>query len=55
MDGTFAEFAPWNELERHGTLDPSQIEALKAALTREIALIQGPPGTGKRLPFLFAF
>ncbi len=28
-------------------LDPSQLEALKMALTQEIALIQGPPGTGK--------
>lgn len=26
---------------------PPQAEALKAALTRELALIQGPPGTGK--------
>ncbi|KAI6651709.1 NFX1-type zinc finger-containing protein 1 isoform b precursor [Oopsacas minuta] len=28
-------------------LDPSQFEALKLILTKEIALIQGPPGTGK--------
>ena len=28
-------------------LDQSQIEALCAALTRELVLIQGPPGTGK--------
>jgi hypothetical protein len=28
-------------------LDSSQMEAMKMALTQEIALIQGPPGTGK--------
>jgi hypothetical protein len=28
-------------------LDPSQYQALKAALTRELVVIQGPPGTGK--------
>jgi superfamily II DNA or RNA helicase len=28
-------------------LDPSQAEALYAALTRKLVLIQGPPGTGK--------
>ena len=28
-------------------LDPSQTEALYAALTREMVVIQGPPGTGK--------
>lgn len=28
-------------------LDPSQFEALHAALTRELVVIQGPPGTGK--------
>lgn len=28
-------------------LDPSQSDALKIALTNELALIQGPPGTGK--------
>ncbi|KAI9551691.1 hypothetical protein GHT06_022027 [Daphnia sinensis] len=28
-------------------LDPSQAEALYAALTRKLAVIQGPPGTGK--------
>jgi len=28
-------------------LDASQLEALKAALTQEVAVIQGPPGTGK--------
>ena len=28
-------------------LDPSQCEAMKAAITKELAIIQGPPGTGK--------
>ncbi|CAL1283925.1 unnamed protein product [Larinioides sclopetarius] len=28
-------------------LDPSQYTALKAAITKEFAIIQGPPGTGK--------
>ena len=28
-------------------LDPSQAEALHAALTRKLVVIQGPPGTGK--------
>ena len=28
-------------------LDDSQLEALKTALTQELAVIQGPPGTGK--------
>ena len=28
-------------------LDPSQTEALYAALTQKLAIIQGPPGTGK--------
>ncbi|CAL1285238.1 unnamed protein product [Larinioides sclopetarius] len=28
-------------------LDPSQYAALKAAITKEFAIIQGPPGTGK--------
>lgn len=34
-------------LHTHGTLDPSQSDAVIAALTSEVALIQGPPGTGK--------
>ncbi|XP_072169022.1 NFX1-type zinc finger-containing protein 1-like [Diadema setosum] len=29
------------------TLDPSQLEAVKKALTTELSVIQGPPGTGK--------
>ncbi|XP_041454409.1 NFX1-type zinc finger-containing protein 1-like [Lytechinus variegatus] len=28
-------------------LNPSQLEAVKSALTQELSLIQGPPGTGK--------
>jgi superfamily II DNA or RNA helicase len=35
---------PSNE---HLGLDESQHEALKIALTKEVAVIQGPPGTGK--------
>lgn len=34
-------------LARNTGLDDSQLEALKMALTREVAVIQGPPGTGK--------
>ena len=37
---------PMEEVLRQTTLDKSQAEALKAALTQEVALIQGPPGTG---------
>lgn len=29
------------------TLDPSQHDALKRILTKELAIVQGPPGTGK--------
>jgi energy-coupling factor transporter ATP-binding protein EcfA2 len=36
----------WPSGEELG-LDPSQYQALKAALTRELVVIQGPPGTGK--------
>ncbi|KAK2464284.1 hypothetical protein APHAL10511_003741 [Amanita phalloides] len=36
-----------NELKRGSRLDPSQVDAVVCALTREVALIQGPPGTGK--------
>jgi phosphate starvation-inducible protein PhoH len=28
-------------------LNPSQLSALEAALTKRVSLIQGPPGTGK--------
>ncbi|CAM9919168.1 unnamed protein product, partial [Sphacelaria rigidula] len=38
---------PIAELLKHTTLDKAQLEALLAALSREVALIQGPPGTGK--------
>ncbi|CAN0344521.1 unnamed protein product, partial [Scytosiphon promiscuus] len=38
---------PMAELLEHTTLDEAQLEALHAALSREVALIQGPPGTGK--------
>ena len=30
-----------------GTLDASQLDALKHGLTRSLAVVQGPPGTGK--------
>uniref|UniRef100_A0A8C4QBK2 NFX1-type zinc finger-containing protein 1 n=1 Tax=Eptatretus burgeri TaxID=7764 RepID=A0A8C4QBK2_EPTBU len=33
--------------EKNLCLDSSQMKALQAALTQEIAIIQGPPGTGK--------
>uniref|UniRef100_A0A8C2BR21 Zinc finger, NFX1-type containing 1 n=1 Tax=Cyprinus carpio TaxID=7962 RepID=A0A8C2BR21_CYPCA len=36
----------WPDEEKMG-LDESQLEALKLALTNELAIIQGPPGTGK--------
>jgi len=36
----------WPDAEKLG-LDPSQVEALKFALTKELSIIQGPPGTGK--------
>ncbi|OBZ65530.1 NFX1-type zinc finger-containing protein 1 [Grifola frondosa] len=35
------------QLLRSSELDSSQVDALLAALTKEVALIQGPPGTGK--------
>ncbi|KAI9456882.1 hypothetical protein HD554DRAFT_1839076 [Boletus coccyginus] len=35
------------ELRRASRLDPSQADAVIAALSRELVLIQGPPGTGK--------
>ena len=43
---SFRILAPWPELGSCG-LDESQAAALKAALTREVALIHGAPGTGK--------
>uniref|UniRef100_A0A8B9I5F3 Zinc finger NFX1-type containing 1 n=1 Tax=Anser brachyrhynchus TaxID=132585 RepID=A0A8B9I5F3_9AVES len=36
----------WPSMETLG-LDESQMEALRLALTKELAIIQGPPGTGK--------
>ncbi|XP_052414800.1 NFX1-type zinc finger-containing protein 1 [Carassius gibelio] len=36
----------WPDEEKMG-LDESQLQALKLALTNELAIIQGPPGTGK--------
>ena len=42
----FRILAPWPELGGCG-LDETQAAALKAALTREVALIHGAPGTGK--------
>ncbi|XP_051996715.1 NFX1-type zinc finger-containing protein 1-like [Xyrauchen texanus] len=36
----------WPDEETMG-LDESQLQALKLALTKELAIIQGPPGTGK--------
>ena len=38
--------ADWPPLE-DTMLDESQLEALKNALTHEVAVVQGPPGTGK--------
>ncbi|XP_043088038.1 NFX1-type zinc finger-containing protein 1 [Puntigrus tetrazona] len=48
---TIAPFNPltphaWPDEEKMG-LDESQLQALKLALTNELAIIQGPPGTGK--------
>ena len=37
----------WSNLNTDQLLDPSQKDALRLALTKELALIQGPPGTGK--------
>ena len=36
----------WPHLD-YMTLDNSQLEAVKSALTKEVAIVQGPPGTGK--------
>eukprot|EP00904_Undaria_pinnatifida_P008335 jgi/Undpi1/4631/HiC_scaffold_18.g07985.m1 len=38
---------PTGQLLEHTTLDKAQLDALRAALCQEVALIQGPPGTGK--------
>ena len=38
----------WAQVEqRQKTLNQSQLNALKAALTQEFAVVQGPPGTGR--------
>lgn len=37
----------WPSMETLG-LDESQMEALRLALTKELAIIQGPPGTGEK-------
>ena len=44
--GCVTDFNQWPTYEELG-FDESQFEALKMALTKEIALIQDPPGTGK--------
>ncbi|KAG2490737.1 hypothetical protein HYH03_010892 [Edaphochlamys debaryana] len=38
---------PTAQLLAATTLDPAQAEALRAALSQEVAVVQGPPGTGK--------
>ncbi|GLC70653.1 hypothetical protein PLESTF_001018400 [Pleodorina starrii] len=38
---------PLEELLAASSLDRSQAEALRAALSQEVAVVQGPPGTGK--------
>ena len=40
------KYAQWPH-EEDTMLDHSQLEAMRMALTQEIAVIQGPPGTGK--------
>uniref|UniRef100_A0A9J7Y8U9 Zinc finger, NFX1-type containing 1 n=1 Tax=Cyprinus carpio carpio TaxID=630221 RepID=A0A9J7Y8U9_CYPCA len=58
LSGIMAEgqekIPPFNPLTPHAWpdekkvgLDESQLQALKLALTNEVAIIQGPPGTGK--------
>ena len=46
MDLSAPEEFPETELEMVSKLDKSQIRAVKASLTQELAVIQGPPGTG---------
>jgi len=38
---------PDDALQAVAGLDASQVDALRAALTRQVVVIQGPPGTGK--------
>lgn len=50
-NGSMKQFNPlnpaaWPTEEQLG-LDNSQLQALKLALTKELAIIQGPPGTGR--------
>ena len=37
----------WPGADAETPMDPSQLLALRTALTSNVALIQGPPGTGK--------
>ena len=50
IDPSNPDSFPVDELVQCTTLDRCQADAVKAALTREMALIQGPPGTGKDPP-----
>ncbi|GMH37812.1 hypothetical protein BSKO_05685 [Bryopsis sp. KO-2023] len=47
IDLSRPDLFPMNALTSATTLDGPQAQAIKAGLTRELALIQGPPGTGK--------
>jgi len=51
FEGDFTSFnvldADWPLAKIQTSMDDSQLDALKQALTKEIAVIQGPPGTGK--------
>jgi superfamily II DNA or RNA helicase len=47
-DRNFPILSKWPTLEQIKTsMDESQMNSLKQALTKEFAIIQGPPGTGK--------
>ena len=41
---------PVAELVQASFMDSSQVDALRAILTRELAVVQGPPGTGELQP-----
>eukprot|EP00908_Phaeocystis_cordata_P026120 Transcript_8592.p1 GENE.Transcript_8592~~Transcript_8592.p1 ORF type:complete len:751 (-),score=399.68 Transcript_8592:248-2416(-) len=43
----FRVLGSWPDLRSASTLDETQVGALKACLTREVALVHGAPGTGK--------